>query len=168
MFADKTTIYVMGHTVDIVSLKLNEIISKFWVWCLNNALTPHPGKTEYMLMGGKSFVDPKQAVKLGNSIIKRVQSTRCLGMELDDELKWSKHVLDLIKQMCWKTLKQIYLESLAKLVQKIYYQTVPTTMIDFLEKRSLWYNLRETNCLSLSRVRTEMMKKSISYKGSVL
>ena len=41
-------------------------------------------------------------------------------------------------------------------------------MIDLLEKRSLWYNLRETNCLSLPRVRTEMMKKSISYKGSVL
>ena len=243
MFADDTTIYVIGQTVDIVSLKLNEILSKFWVWCLNNALTPHPGKTEYMLMGGKSFVGPEQAIKLGNSIIKRVQSTRCLGMELDDEMKWSKHVLDLTKAFSqkinvlkslyflpkkvrldfyhkvilpsltygivlwgscnkslfdelekmhvraakiiycldwnmptndviivyeWKTLKQIYLESLAKLVQKIYYQTVPTTMIDLLEKRSLRYNLRETNCLSLPRVRTEMMKKSIGYKGSVL
>lgn len=50
MFADDTTIYVIGHNVDIVSLKLNEILSKFWVWCLNNALTPHPGRTEYMLM----------------------------------------------------------------------------------------------------------------------
>ena len=75
---------------------------------------------------------------------------------------------DVIIVYEWKTLKQIYLESLAKLVQKIYYQTVPTTMIDLLEKRSLRYNLRETNCLSLPRVRTEMMKKSISYKGSVL
>ena len=88
MFADDTTIYMIGHTVDIVSLKLNEILSKFWVWCLNNALTPHPGKTKYMLMRGKSFVGPEQAIKIGNSIIKRVQSTRYLGMELDDELKW--------------------------------------------------------------------------------
>ena len=243
MFADDTTIYVVGHTVDIVSLKLNEILSKFWVWCLNNALTPHPGKTEFMLIGGKSFVGPEQAIKLGNSRIKRVHSTRCLGMELDDELKWTKHVLNLTKAFSqkinllkslyflpekvrldfyqkvvlpsltygivlwgscnktlfvdlekmhvraakiiycldwymptndvitvyeWKTLKQIYLESLAKLVQKIYYQTVPTTMTDLLVKRSLGYNLREKNCLSLPRVRTEMMKKSFCYKGSVL
>ena len=76
--------------------------------------------------------------------------------------------LDVITVYEWKTLKQIYLESLAKLVQKIYYQTVPTTMTDLLVKRSLGYNLREKNCLSLPRVRTEMMKKSFCYKGSVL
>ena len=53
---------------------------------------------------------------------------------------------DVITVYEWKTLKQIYLESLAKLVQKIYYQTVPTTMTDLLVKRSLGYNLREKNC----------------------
>ena len=62
-------------------------------------------------------------------------------------LDWNMPTNDVITVYEWKTLKQIYLESPAKLVKKIYYQTVPTTMIDLLEKRSLRYNLRETNCL---------------------
>ena len=112
-----------------MSLKLNEILSKFWVWCLNNALTPHPGKTEYVLMGGKSFVGPEQAIKLGNSIIKRVQSTRCLGMELDDELKWSKHVLDLTKAFSQKInlLKSLYF--LPKKVRLDFYKSTCRQMM---------------------------------------
>ena len=123
-FADDTTIYVIGHIVDIVSLKLSEILSKFWAWCLNNAFTPHPRKTEYMLMGGKSFVGPEQAIKLGNSIIKRVQSTSCLGMELDDELKWSKHVLDLTKAFSQKINLSKSLYFLPKKVRLDFYHKV--------------------------------------------
>ena len=243
VFADDTTIYVVGPTVDIVTSRLNEIFRKFWDWCINNSLSPHPGKTEFMLMKGKSFIGPVRAIKLGTYKIKQVQSTRCLGMELDDEMKWSKHVLNTIKSfsqkinllkslyflpkkaridfynkvilpsitygiilwgscnkslfndlekmhvraakiifcldwntptndvitICnWKTLRRTYLESLAKLTQKSYYQVVPTAIADLFVKRFCGYNLRERNCLSLSKARTEIMKKSISYKGSIL
>ncbi|CAB4044469.1 Hypothetical predicted protein, partial [Paramuricea clavata] len=205
VFADDTTIYVVGPTVDIVTSRLNEILCKFWDWCINNSLSPHPGKTEFMLMKGKSFIGPVRATKLGTYVIKQVQSTRCLGMELDDEMKWSKHVLNTIKSfsqkinllkslyflpkkaridfynkvilpsitygiilwgscnkslfndlekmhvraakiifclnwntptndvitICnWKTLRRTYLESLAKLTQKSYYQVVPTAIAD--------------------------------------
>ncbi|CAB3997562.1 Hypothetical predicted protein [Paramuricea clavata] len=97
VFVDDTTIYVVGPTVDIVTSRLNEILRQFWDWCSNNSLSPYPGKTEFMLMKGKSFIGSVRAIKLGTYIIKQVQSTRCLGMELDDEMKWSKHVLNTIK-----------------------------------------------------------------------
>jgi hypothetical protein len=41
-------------------------------------------------------------------------------------------------------------------------------MADLFVKHTSGYNLRERNCLTLPRVRTEIMKKSINYKGSVL
>ena len=74
VFADDTTIYVVGPTVDIVTSRLNEIFRKFWDWCINNSLSPHPGKTEFMLMKGKSFIGPVRAIKLGTYKIKQVQS----------------------------------------------------------------------------------------------
>lgn len=124
MFADDTTIYVVGLTVDIVTLRLNEILVNLGSGAINNSLTPHPGKTEFMLMGGKSFIGPMTAIKLGNSVIKRVRSTRCLGMELDDEQKWSKHVLDTTKAFSQKInlLKSLYF--LPKKVRLDFYHKV--------------------------------------------
>ena len=63
-----------------------------------------------MLMKGKSFIGPVRAIKLGTFIIKQVQSTRCLGMELNDDMKWSKHVSNTIKSFPQKInlLKSLY------------------------------------------------------------
>ena len=84
-----------------------------------------------MLMGAKSFFGPEQAIKPGNSIIKRVQLTllvrvqlRCLEMELDDELKWSKHVLDLTKAFSQKINLLKYLYFLPKKVRLDIYHKV--------------------------------------------
>ena len=39
---------------------------------------------------------------------------------------------------------------------------------ELFAKRSSTYTLRKENCLSVPRRETEIMKKSITYKGSVL
>ena len=43
-------------------------------WCCHNRLTPHPDKTEYMIMSRRKFIGPLQCLKLGESQIKRVES----------------------------------------------------------------------------------------------
>lgn len=48
MYADDTSIYVIGPTLDTVIGKLNLIIGELTKWCRNYLLTPHPGKTEFM------------------------------------------------------------------------------------------------------------------------
>jgi hypothetical protein len=87
MYANDTTLYVIGPTVDIVTFRLNEVLGKFYNWCTFNSLTPHPGKTEYMLIGKKKFIGPLRGIMLGDYCIKRVHSKRCLGMEVDDGSK---------------------------------------------------------------------------------
>ena len=196
-----------------------------------------------MLIGSKSFVGPLVGVMLGEHYIKRVHSTRCLGMEVDEDLKWVKHVselmqsfsqkLNLLKSLYflpirarldfyykvvlpsvtyglvvwgsrnktqfdnlermhiraakiifgldwntptdlvrtkynWITLKTKHLKSLATLVYKCDQGDAPVPVQELFVKRTRTYNLRKENCLSLPRPRTEIMKKSIVYKGSVL
>lgn len=58
MYADDTTIYVTGPTPDTVTSKLNLILGELTKWCRNNQLTPHSGKTEFMLMQRGSFIGP--------------------------------------------------------------------------------------------------------------
>ena len=55
-----------------------------------------------MLLGLGSFVGPLQGIRLGDSFIDRVQSTRCLGVEVDCRLKWDSHMAELIKSFAQK------------------------------------------------------------------
>ena len=50
MSADDTTIYTTAASLDKVAEKLNDILEKLCEWCCRNQLSPHPGKTEYMLL----------------------------------------------------------------------------------------------------------------------
>ena len=44
MFADDTTMYAIGPSVDSVTISLNNMLGRLYDWCCCNCLTPHPGK----------------------------------------------------------------------------------------------------------------------------
>ena len=77
MYADDTTLYVIAPNHDLVANILNRILGKLYKWCCENRLTPHPEKTEFMLMSRRKFIGPLQCIKLGGSQIKQVVLTRC-------------------------------------------------------------------------------------------
>ena len=57
-------------------------------------------------MSWRKFSGPLQSLKLGESDIKCVESTRCLGVEIDCNLKCNIHVSSLIKSFS-KKLNQL-------------------------------------------------------------
>jgi hypothetical protein len=63
-----------------------------------------------MLIRKKKFIGPLRGIMLGDYCIKRVHSKRCLGMEVDDDLKWVKHILELTQSFSQKInlLKSLY------------------------------------------------------------
>ena len=63
-----------------------------------------------MLLGLGSLLGPLQEIRLGDNFIDRVQSTRCLGEEIDCRLKWDDHVAELMKSFAQKVnlLRSLY------------------------------------------------------------
>ena len=61
---------------------LNKTLEKLHERCCLNRLSPHLGKTEYMLLGRGKFVGPLQDIKFGDNSIKQVLVSRCLGLEI--------------------------------------------------------------------------------------
>ena len=102
MYADDTTIYAIGKNHDVVCTALSKILCKLYDWCCDNQLTPHPGKSEFMILSRSNFTGPLQAIKLGKACLKQVEKARCLGVEIDDKLKWKSHVNGLIKSYAQK------------------------------------------------------------------
>ena len=100
MYADDTTIYVSAPSPGMVAAVLNDTLNKFYTWHCRNRILPHPGR----------FIGPMQAIKIGDSVVNQVKSTRCLGVELDNELNWKIHVAELMKSYTQKLnlLRSLY------------------------------------------------------------
>ena len=102
MFADDTTIYCIGTSADEATAQLNLAMHELYSWCLANKLTPHPGKSEAMLISRKTPIGPISPIFIGGHTIKWVIKTRLLGMTVDHKLSWVPHTLELKKSFVSK------------------------------------------------------------------
>ena len=95
MYADDTTLYCIGDSADEVVSTLNKALSELYVWCIANQLTPHPQKSEVMLLSRQHTIGPPAPVFLGEQTIKWVKKTKLLGMVIDENLSWNEHISEL-------------------------------------------------------------------------
>ena len=94
MYADDTTVYCIGDTVDNTVTSLNRALSELNSWCLENSLTPHSATCEAMLLTRKPHIGPLISVSIGEARIEWVKHTRLLGITFDDRLSWVPHLID--------------------------------------------------------------------------
>jgi len=92
LYADDTTVYCIGSTIDEACSLLNKALNE---WCVTNSLTPHSTKCEAMLLHRSSFTWPHPLITIGSTTISWVHHTRLLGVIIDHKLTWSKHLSDL-------------------------------------------------------------------------
>ena len=70
MYADDTTAYCIGNTVDNTVTSLNKASSELNSWCLENSLTPHSAKCKAMLLMKKPHIGPLNSVTIGEDRIR--------------------------------------------------------------------------------------------------
>ena len=102
MYADDTTIFCTVESADLAIALLNKALQEVYRCCLANRLTPHPGKSEVMLLCKKDIIGPLPPTLLGNAVLRYVTKTRLLGMTVGNRLTWVPHVLDLKKSFAIK------------------------------------------------------------------
>ena len=106
LFADDTTIL---YSHDDLASKMNEInmeLQEVTNWFKANKLSVNAGKTNYMLLGtrnGKAkYVESVPAnrdiqVKLDDTNLQKVSSTKFLGVIIDENLTWKNHIEGISK-----------------------------------------------------------------------
>ena len=102
MYADDTTIYCISDTADGAITKLNTALRELHSWCLTNRLTPHPGKSEAMLICRGNITKSLAPIIIGDSAMRWVNKTRLLGMTVDENLGWVLHTQELKKSFANK------------------------------------------------------------------
>ena len=95
MYANDTILSAASTSTIKLQLKLNQDLLNIKEWLLANKLSLNVTKSEYMYFGmnfrlsnlGKNF-----PIVIGNKQIKRVETTKYLGVHLDENLKWDEHI----------------------------------------------------------------------------
>lgn len=102
MFADDTTIYCLSDTAEKSIAQLNIALHELSDWCIISRLTPHPSKSEAMLISRRNPLVSIPPIFIGNSTVKWVSKSRLLGLTVDEKLTWSPHMLELKKSFAKK------------------------------------------------------------------
>ena len=92
LFADNTTIYTTGTSVEDITAKLNSAMSRISSWMSENGLALNISKTKTMLIHPPTKCPPPLVISYNDSLIEQVQVFKLLGVFVDQHLKWDHHV----------------------------------------------------------------------------
>ena len=88
---------------------MQSILDQVYTWCQSNRLIAPESKTEALIISSQNFIGPLQRLTYGNSTIEYKQSSKCLGLTIDNKLSWQEHIKNVCKSFSNKVavLKRI-------------------------------------------------------------
>lgn len=112
IYADDVQVYISCNPCDVDSTidKLNKDLARIATWSNNNCLLLNPDKTKYLIFGSNhqlAKLNTPLNIRIRNQPIERVYEARNLGLCMDSELRFEKHVNDNIRN-CFYKLKVLY------------------------------------------------------------
>ena len=103
MYADDTTLSCSAEDADtLLQVKMHSDLNKIPTWLKVNKLTLNVKKTKYLLIGSRpklELLSDNFTVKVNNIPIERVAVYKSLGVSIDKNLSWKKHIDEISKTM---------------------------------------------------------------------
>lgn len=101
LYADDTQIFSSSHdSVELIA-NLNSDLTNVHNWLAKNKLQIHPAKSKLMFIGSSYSLNNKlcdHPVLVNNVPIPRIKTQKCLGVDIDENLSWEKHVETICKK----------------------------------------------------------------------
>ena len=106
-FADDNTLYNVGKNIDNVISDLKTDLVGVIEWFKINSLKANPGKFQFMVLGNKN--ERSFTVHINNVNIKNSNEVTLLGIKIDKNLTFKKHIIELCRRASYKldTLRRI-------------------------------------------------------------
>ena len=102
LFADDTTLHASANNVIHIQNSLQSGLNDISKWCTFNQMIVHLQKTKCMVITSrqKHQIQPLTLnLSIDNNPIEQVHTHKVLGVIIDDELKWGKHIESLSKKL---------------------------------------------------------------------
>ncbi len=106
-FADDTTIYTSHSDLNELYIDANRQTNDLYQWFCSNKLSLNANKTKYIVLRPKHmrgnlsqhsiYIDNAEIDRIGNDC--NEQSTKFLGMYIDEHLTWKRHIAEVTKKV---------------------------------------------------------------------
>ena len=129
LYADDTTLSFKCNSIPQATLLCNRELLKFYNWAVANKLSINfdIDKTYFMIHTFRNFDLSNLNINLGNNTLTKCDSSKFLGVIVDDKLKLKNHV-DYISKKISKSIGIIYklsqLKMPLKVLKQLYYNLV--------------------------------------------
>ena len=132
LFADDTVLYMTGNTKQCTTM-LQQDLKSFKVWCDRNQLTMNIKKMKYVTFGLKSQTRKFSEHQLffNDRKIERVVSYKYLGITLDVNLNFNKHIENCLKLISHKAYLLIKSEDILMYTAITIYKTMILPIIGY-------------------------------------
>ena len=118
LFADDTTIYVTHENLNQLFIYMKQDFANVVDWFRANKLSVNLSKTNYIIFRPRNMTIQNLDefnLSFGNTVIKRVDVSKFLGIFVDSNLNWNSHV----EHVCSQVSKSLYiLRSVKKCLPK--------------------------------------------------
>lgn len=92
LFADDTNLFLSNTNLASAERETISSLRKLQQWFTDNQLTLNIDKTCFTIFGGKNTCNSLRSIEFDQHIIKRVEFTKYLGLNVDEQLHWQAHV----------------------------------------------------------------------------
>ena len=123
LFADDTTVYISGHSRDILYSDMKSDLDKLIEWFRANKLSLNIQKTDYVLFRPTEkmkMIDDDDATEyglvFGGDKLEQKDEFKFLGITIDKKMNWSAHC----KKLCSKLASSMYIFRNAKKILPTY------------------------------------------------
>ena len=90
LFADDTNVFIKGKNLQELCNRLNDELNNIQNWLSCNKLSLNVLKTHYIIFTPRNKIVDSIDIKINNTSIERVYSTKFLGVHIDSQLSWKK------------------------------------------------------------------------------
>ena len=98
LYADDTTIYVIGRNLRFMKIKLQKDLISLESWLLSNRLSLNVKKTKIMYFH-RGLHHDNIDIQMNNVTLEVVDEFKLLGLTIDHKLKFEKHCEDLLANL---------------------------------------------------------------------
>ena len=106
MYADDTSIYFASNSISEINEAINADLAVLKLWLQGNRLSLNVAKTEGMIIGSRgklknlaSSDSVKPRFNIENDDIKMAEDTKYLGLQVDQQSKWSSQLASLTSKI---------------------------------------------------------------------
>ena len=139
LFADDTTIYTTGTSVQQIRSTLISALTSCNNWMTDNKLRLNLSKTKCMLIHSSKLNPPPLDISLDSTSVEQVSTFKLLGCIIDHHLTWNSHIqyisskvsrsINLLRRLSW---------FLPRSALQMYYQTYILPSLDYCDV--VWTN----------------------------